>query len=191
MFHVFIENNIHVIPCDSTYPNAIEVNDDIENLYLYHYDPVENNIYKREEIGYELDVREIPYIKFLTNKPFSIDIAFYKEDHYRNIQVDLMTYDVTDEATGKVIDKVISEIGVNAIVDGMIYISPASNNIYFEPIEIHISDKIDNEYEPKMYMAGQVFVLEPSDNYKRLVLLQSDIESLKEEIRAIKGGNEL
>lgn len=191
MFYILIENKMHVVLCDKADDGAIAVNDDVKNLYLYHYDADTNNIYKQEEIEYEINVQEIPYIEFLTDKSFKIDIGFYKDGVLLdNVQTDLMSFDVTDEGTGEIVDKVVPKLGINATVDGMIYITSATADIYFEPIEIDVTDTINNEYEPNLRVEDQVFIVEPSNNYKRLVSLQSDIEILKEEIMILKGGKD-
>lgn len=195
MFHVYIENNIHVIPCDSDHENAIAVEDDIENLYLYNYNADENKIYKRVEIDYSIEERDIPYVKFNTNKRVSLNIGFYKGDVFKEVFVDVEKYDVSDENTGHIKESIEAEIGFDLSVDGMLYISSSTKDIYFEPIEIHVEGKVDNEDSPKIYMKDQILIVEPSDNYRRLVLLQTALEStqevvstLQEEIRILKGG---
>lgn len=195
MFHVYIENNIHVIPCDSEHVNAVAVNDDIENLYLYNYDAEENKIYKRVEIDYSIEERDIPYIKFNTHKRIELSIGFYKGEVFKEMFVEVERYDVSDEHTGHIKETVEAEIGLDLSVDGMVYISSNTKDVYFEPIEIHIEDKVNNEENPKIYVENQILVVEPSDNYRRLVILQTALEStqktvsiMQEEIRTLKGG---
>lgn len=155
---------------DSERPNSMPIDDDYENVFLYHYDKEANKIIKKTGIDYTIQVDEDGNAVVVFESPIDV----YINIEYRSglARVHSQGFAISD---GKV-----AKLKLDVSLNCYLIISSLMPAHVFIPIEITSDEGGIDDFSPTISCIDNVLTIKEG-------FLYSEIKALKKEIQLLKG----